>query len=156
MPHTLVALALIVFAALPCPAYADLTGHVIRITDGDNLIVVINNKQVRVRLAGIDAPEENQPFGTHSRESLSDLCFWKQVTVAPNGKDQYGRMFAKVRCGDIDAGEEQVKRGMAWVYDRYIKDPSLIPLQDEAKAAKRGLWADSYLTPPWEWREIWD
>ena len=56
----------------------------------------------------------------------------------------------------VDAGEEQVKRGIAWVYDRYVKDPSLDPIQDEARTAKRGLWADPYSTPPWEWREMWD
>ncbi|MEO6562213.1 MAG: thermonuclease family protein, partial [Nitrosospira sp.] len=91
MQHTIVALALIIFVALPCQVYADLTGQVIHITDGDNLTVVINDEWIRVRLAGIDAPEKSQPFGTRSRQSLSDICFWKQVTVIPKGKDQYGR-----------------------------------------------------------------
>lgn len=156
MQHPIVALALFIFAVFPGLARADLTGKVINITDGDNLTVIINNEWVRVRLAGIDAPETNQPFGTRSRQSLSDLCFWDKVTVSPKGKDQYGRMFAKVRCGDVDAGEEQVRRGMAWVYDRYVEDLALNPLEEEAKAAKRGLWADPYSSPPWEWREIWE
>jgi endonuclease YncB( thermonuclease family) len=153
--HPIVALALLMFVAFPGLACADLTGKVVHITDGDNLTVIINNEWVRVRLAGIDAPETNQPFGTRSRQSLTDLFFWENVTVSPKGKDQYGRMFAKVRCGDVDAGEEQVRRGMAWVYDRYVEDPTLDPLEDEAQAAKRGLWADPYSSPPWEWREIW-
>lgn len=156
MQHLIIALALVIFVALPSPAHADLTGQVIHIADGDNMTVVINDEHIRVQLAGVDAPEKNQPFGTRSRQSLSDLCFWKKVTVIPKGKDQYGRMFAKVRCDDVDAGEEQVKRGMAWVYDHYVKDPSLNPLQEEAKITKRGLWADPYSTPPWEWREVWD
>ena len=141
MQHIIVALTLVIFAALPCHAYADLTGQVIHITDGDNLTVVINDEWTRVRLAGIDAPEKSQPFGTRSRQSLSDLCFWKQVTVIPKGKDQYGRMFAKVRCGDVDAGEEQVKRGMAWVYDHYVKDPISIPyrMKPEPPSVDYGL-----------------
>ena len=155
MQHLVVALALLIFITFPGVARADLTGKVIHITDGDNLTVIINNEWVRVRLAGIDAPETNQPFGTRSRQSLTELCFWEKVTVSPKGKDQYGRMFAKVRCGDVDAGEEQVRRGMAWVYDRYVEDPTLDPLEDEAQAAKRGLWSDPYSSPPWEWREIW-
>jgi endonuclease YncB( thermonuclease family) len=110
MQHPIVALALLIFIAFPGVAHADLTGKVIHITDGDNLTVIINNKWVRVRLAGIDASETNQPFGTRSRQSLTDLCFWENVTVSPKGKDQYGRMFTKVRCGDVDAGEEQVRR----------------------------------------------
>jgi endonuclease YncB( thermonuclease family) len=156
MQHLMVALALGIFIAFSCPAYADLTGQVINIAEGDNMTVVIDKQWVRVRLAGIEAPETNQPFGMRSRQSLSDLCFWQQVVVTPKGKDQYGRMLAKVRCGDVDAGTEQVKRGMAWVYDRYVKDPSLNPIQEEAKTTKRGLWADPYARPPWEWREIWD
>ena len=155
MPHILAALAIGFFSFLPCLAYADLTGQVIHVADGDTLTLVINKEWVRARLAGIDAPEANQPFGKLSRESLSDLCFWQQVTVIPKGKDQYGRMFAQVLCGDVDAGAEQVRRDMAWVYDRYAKDSDLKPLQAEAKAAKRGLWADPYSKPPWKWREVW-
>lgn len=156
MPHILLALALAIFVAFSCPAYADLAGQVINIADGDNMTVVIDKKWVRVRLAGIDAPETNQPFGMRSRKSLSDLCFWQHVVVTPEGKDQYGRMLAKVRCGDVDAGTEQIKRGMAWVYKRYAKDSSLNSTEEEAKTAKRGLWADPYARPPWEWRQIWD
>lgn len=156
MQHTFVALALVIFFFFPRAAYADITGQVINIADGDNLVVVIDKQWVRVRIAGIDAPEKNQPFGTDAKQSLSELCFWEQVTVIPKGKDQYGRMLAKVRCGDFDAGEEQVKRGLAWVYNRYMKDPSLNPLQEEAKVAKRGLWADPQARPPWKWREMWD
>jgi endonuclease YncB( thermonuclease family) len=156
MQHVMVALALAIVIAFSSPAYADLTGQVINIAEGDNMTVVIDKQWVRVRLAGIEAPEINQPFGKRSRQSLSDLCFWQQVVVTPKGKDQYGRMLAKVRCGDVDAGTEQVKRGMAWIYDQYVKDPSLKPIQKEARAAKRGLWADPYARPPWEWREMWD
>jgi micrococcal nuclease len=155
MPHILAALAIGFFSFLPCLAYADLTGQVIHVADGDTLTLVINKEWVRARLAGIDAPEANQPFGKLSRESLSDLCFWQQVTVIPKGKDQYGRMFAQVLCGDVDAGAEQVRRGMAWVYDHDVKDNDLNPLQADAKAAKRGLWADPYSKPPWKWREVW-
>jgi micrococcal nuclease len=155
MLHVLIALAIGFSSFFPYLAYADLTGQVIHVADGDTLTLVINKEWVRVRLAGIDAPEANQPFGTLSKDSLSDLCFWQQVTVIPKGKDQYGRMFAQIHCGDVDAGAEQVRRGMAWVYEHYVQDLGLKPLQADAKAAKRGLWADSYSKPPWEWREVW-
>ena len=54
---------------------------------------------------------------------------------------------------EIDANAEQVRRGLAWVYDRYVTDPDLYPLQDAARTERRGLWADSAPTPPWEWRK---
>jgi endonuclease YncB( thermonuclease family) len=107
-----------------------------------------------VRLIEIDAPERKQPFGTRSRQSLSDLCGRKTATVEWTEKDRYGRVLGRVYCGGIDANAEQVRRGMAWVFDRYVKDRSLYVLQDEAKAARKGLWADKVPVPPWEWRRI--
>jgi len=61
----------------------------------------------------------------------------------------------RVKLDPAEGFAAQVRRGMAWVYERYMKDPGLNPLQADAKAAKRGLWADSYSKPPWEWREVW-
>lgn len=41
---------------------------------------------------------------------------------------------------------------MAWVYDRYAKGyEAVYPLQDEARAAKRGLWSQPAVKL-WEWR----
>lgn len=154
-PTLLVLASLVSLLAFAQQGDAAFQGAVIHITDGDNLTIAADKEWIRVRLAGVDAPERNQPYGTRASHSLSDLCFWKEVTVTPVGKDEYGRTFGKVRCGNVDAGEEQVRRGMAWVYDRYIKDPSLIPLQEEAQTASRGLWADPYAKPPWKWREVW-
>lgn len=64
--------------------------------------------------------------------------------------DRYGRTVARVKCNGVGASVEQVKRGMAWVYDHYVKDRGLYKLQDEAKAAKRDLWIDKGPVPPWE------
>lgn len=36
-----------------------------------------------------------------------------------------------------------VRQGMAWVYRRYATDPALYQAEDAARAARRGLWADS-------------
>jgi len=52
-----------------------------------------------------------------------------------------------------DANAEQVRQGMAWVFERYARRGSpLYAIQDEAKAAGRGLWRDLNPVPPWEWR----
>jgi endonuclease YncB( thermonuclease family) len=47
---------------------------------------------------------------------------------------------------------EQVKRGMAWVYDKYVRDRSFYAIQDKARASKVGLWADDNPVKPWEYR----
>ena len=126
---------------------------VIGISDGDTITVLHEREPVKIRLAEIDAPEKKQPFGTKSKQALSDLCFGKQAVITPKTIDRYGRTVARVKCDGQDASEQQVSSGMAWVFDRYVTDRSLYPLQDEARSARRGLWADADPVPPWEWRK---
>ena len=59
---------------------------------------------------------------------------------------------ARVICDGVDANAEQVRAGMAWVFDKYVTDRGLYAVQDEARAARRGLWADAVPVAPWEWR----
>lgn len=98
------------------------------------------------------APEKRQAFGERSKQSLSALCFGQQAVIEDQGRDRYGRVIGRVGCSGIDANAEQVRRGMAWVFDRYAADRSLYALQDEAREARRGLWRDSAPVPPWEYR----
>jgi endonuclease YncB( thermonuclease family) len=138
--------------ALSLQAHADFNGKVVAVTDGDTITVLRDHEQVKVRLLEIDAPEKKQPFGNKSKQSLSDLCFNKTALLTDKGKDRYGRTLARVQCDGVDANAEQVRLGMAWVYDHYVTDRSLYQLQDEAKTAKRGLWADPSPMSPWEFR----
>jgi endonuclease YncB( thermonuclease family) len=133
---------------------ATFTGKVVGIADGDTLTVLTATKQQhKIRLAEIDAPEKHQAFGTKSKQSLSDLGLGKEAEIAPRAKDRYQRIVARVKCAGLDANAEQVNRGMAWVYRRYAKDHDLYVLEHGAKVEKRGLWADSSPTPPWQWRK---
>lgn len=125
---------------------------IVGITDGDTLTARCPERQIKVRLAEIDAPEKKQPWGERSRQSLAELCFQKKAKIQPVSRDRYGRTVAKVACDDLDANAEQVKRGMAWVYDKYAKDDKLYEQQEEARKNRQGLWADMRPVPPWEWR----
>lgn len=135
------------------PALADVQGRVVSVHDGDTLTVLIERRQVRVRLTDIDAPELGQPFGTRSRQSLSGLCFGKVATLDVRGEDRYHRTLARVTCAGTDANTEQVRRGYAWAFVRYVRpDSPLLAIQDDARAAQRGLWQDPAPVAPWEWR----
>jgi endonuclease YncB( thermonuclease family) len=158
MPHFNPALKFILVAVcglyLSAAQAASFIGKVVGIADGDTLTVLTaSKKQHKIRLAEIDAPEKHQPFGSKSKQSLSGLCFDKEAEVTPFVKDRYQRIVARVKCAGVDVNAEQVNRGMAWVYRRYAKDHDLYVLEHGAKVSKRGLWADSSPTPPWQWRK---
>lgn len=132
---------------------------VVGISDGDTLTARCPTqdaahpyRQVKVRLAGIDAPEKRQPYGERSRQHLAELCFQQQATITPKTKDRYGRTVADVECRGQDVATEQVRSGLAWFYVRYGKGyEHLGGLEAEARAARRGLWSVEAV-PPWEWR----
>ena len=151
-----VALAAAALLAAGQPASAEaITGRVVGVADGDTLTVLAEGKrQVRVRLAGIDAPERRQPYGTRARQALAALAFGRAAQVEVEDIDRYERPVGRVRVGGSDVNAEMVRRGAAWVYTRHNRDPSLVPLEAEARAARRGLWAlpEAERIPPWEWR----
>lgn len=130
---------------------------VVGVTDGDTLKARCGQpedyQQIRVRIAAIDAPEHNQPYGQRAKQALSELCYRQQAVISPSDKDRYGRLVAEVRCQGQDAATHMVSIGMAWVYDRHAAQHQyLYRLQHLAKTARRGLWADANPLSPWEWR----
>ncbi|MBM3350455.1 MAG: thermonuclease family protein [Betaproteobacteria bacterium] len=133
----------------------NISGRVVGISDGDTLIVLdTSNTQHKVRLAAIDAPEKAQAFGQRGKQKLSELCYGKTATINVVTTDRYGRSVGDVDCSGINANEAMVQSGFAWVYRKYDKwHEHLYALEDEARDARRGLWADSNPTAPWEWRK---
>ena len=86
-----------------------LTGRVVGIADGDTLTLLdASHVQHKIRLAGIDAPENKQAFSNRSKQGLSSLIFGRQVSVEWNKVDRYGRVIGKVIIGDEDACLAQV------------------------------------------------
>ncbi len=131
----------------------EFTAKVVAVLDGDTVLVKRVRGLVKVRMAGIDAPEKAQPFGASSRRSLSEMIMGKQVTIQSQAIDKYGRMVASINVNDLDVSAEQLRRGMAWENSNFHSDKKLLALQEEAKQAPRGLWALSNPVPPWEWRK---
>ncbi|MBI5595256.1 MAG: thermonuclease family protein [Elusimicrobia bacterium] len=140
-------------AGASAPAKQAFEGKVVSVKDGDTVEVVRSGKAARIRLAEVDAPEKSQAYGQQAKKFLSDLVFGRQVQVWVTDTDRYGRLVARLTLPDgRDVNRELVKAGFAWWYKRYSKDASLGALQDEARAAKRGLWADPAPVEPWLFR----
>lgn len=128
--------------------------RVIGISDGDTMTVMVDSKPMKLRLANIDAPEKSQPFGERSKQSLSELCYGKDVAYQVQDIDKYGRTVAVVFCSGVEANRAQVERGMAWVYKKYNKDSTLPELEMRARYNQKGLWSEARPVPPWEFRRL--
>jgi micrococcal nuclease len=137
-----------------CPAHAeDFSGEVVVVVDGDTIDVMHGEEAERIRLNGIDCPEKDQCFGECAKQFTSDLALGKEVTVRAMGHDRHGQPIGDVILPDgLNLNQELVQAGMAWWFRRYSNDSTLEQLEEEAKAAKRGLWADCNPIPPWDFR----
>jgi micrococcal nuclease len=141
--------------ALAAKPHYELTGRVVALADGDTLTVIDDSKvQHKIRLAGIDAPEKGQPFGTKARENLAARVFKQTVRVEVIDVDRYKREVGRTYLGDRFINMEMVSDEFAWRYVQYDKPGEFTAAENDAREHQRGLWADPNPLPPWEWRKI--
>ncbi len=124
------------------------------VTDGDGIRV----SGREIRLAGLDAPEWNQPakhqdgywypHGERVKSALIRKVGGRQVHVAVEDHDRFGRAIGVVTCKGEDIGEWLVREGhaIAAYSERYGQ------VEAEAKNAKRGMWAHAANIDPRRWR----
>jgi micrococcal nuclease len=140
-----------------------LTGKVVRVSDGDTINLLIDNKQERIRLASIDAPETahgssqpGQPFGEASRKNLANYVAGKTITITCFEKDHYDRHICDIPVDGTTANRLQVEQGFAWANQqakgKFLRDKSMPELEKSARQKKLGLWAEPGAVAPWEWR----
>ena len=112
MFRALIILVLLALTSLAsaAPVVHVLEGRVVAVTDGDTIKVLEPARskdspptEHKIRLAGIDAPEHDQPFGSRSKQSLSNAVFNKPVRVEWSKQDRYGRLVGK--------GEREISAG---------------------------------------------
>lgn len=149
--------ALLLLLATPAAAATIFEGRVVRVKDGDSLLVERADvkRTSEIRLAGIDAPELSQPWGIQARSGLRRIVQGKMVKVEVTDRDRYGRLVGKVWQGKAYVNAAMTLGGNAWAFDRYLRDRDIRAGQDTARKANRGLWAlppEQRLPPP-TWRE---
>ena len=113
-------LAAILWMACTLAAVADtLSGRVVRAVDGDTLVLLVAGRAVgqqtqeRIRLAAVDAPESNQPWGKKAKQALSGYVFGRDVTVEWSKRDRYGRIVGKVLDGERDVNLAIIRNNLA-------------------------------------------
>jgi len=127
------------------------------ITDGDTIKII--NK--RIRLHGIDAPENRQMCKKNSKEyscgkiatdALVEKINENQVRCIVQDKlDRYKRYIGVCFVGNINLNQWMVRNGHAVVYRKYSKN--YIKDENYAKKNKLGLWSGDFINPE-KWRKL--
>ncbi|OZI23316.1 hypothetical protein CAL26_07585 [Bordetella genomosp. 9] len=147
-----------------------LEGRIVRVADGDTVTLLgANNRQYKIRLASIDAPETGhgkekpgQPFAQASRQHLESLVAGRTLTARCYEQDRYGRDVCDLPAADGEtANRKQVAAGYAWAnttrHGEYLRDASLPAAERAAREARKGLWAQPGAIEPWVWRfQCWN
>jgi len=147
--------------------------RLVRVVDGDTIVVrrfgLLGYYNQTIRLAGIDAPERNQPGGTAATQALRAFLASGlprgTVYLTFRGVGYYGRTIADVsvrrycptianpfRICYIDAARFLVRRGYAWAIKSYGASKALLALWNIARLGRAGLWRKRRPIRPSVWR----
>lgn len=150
-------LAILLFAALVFAGVPKAGAASISVADGDSFRM---NGQ-RYRLQDIDAPELHQNCkdaagrewrcGRRARDELRKILTRGPVQCRTLSKDRFGRIVALCSVGGRDVGEAMVREGWAAAYKGRGFSSRYVSAENEARAARRGVWAGSFETPR-QWR----
>ncbi len=135
-----------------------LHGVVIVVIDGDTVLFKPDHTHpsgrafLKIRLADIDAPEHDQPYGEAATRALAAQVLKQRVEVDTVATDVYDRTIARIRMDGDEVVADLVRRGLAWSVTRSRNASALKAAQRQARLARRGLWQDAAPVPPWVWR----
>ncbi|WP_285907702.1 thermonuclease family protein [Pseudodesulfovibrio pelocollis] len=133
--------------------------RLVRVIDGDSLVVELAGRREEVRLIGIDAPEGRQEFGNRARNHVVALCRGQALRLEfdEERRDRYGRLLAYVFVGERMLNEELVRAGLALVLPirpNTAHAGRLARAEAEAREAGQGFWAQGGLKlTPAQWRK---
>jgi micrococcal nuclease len=157
-------LCIVFFLFLPISSFAS-QFEVMKVYDGDTIKVKGYGAEIKLRLAGIDAPETfkkkiglGQRYSQEASEHLARLILNKDIEI-----DGYGYLKGDLMLGVIfldgkNINLEMVRAGLAEVNrGESPKDLNLDPFfkaERQSRAEKKGVWiqGDNYVSPK-TWRE---
>lgn len=133
---------------LPLVIKSDPPAQVIRIVDGDTIEVQADDQRARLRYIGMDTPERGAPFFSQATEANRRLVQGQLLVLERDvsNLDRYARLLRYVyRQDGLFVNAELVRQGWARAAN-YPPDERyrtrFAELEQEARAAKRGIWAD--------------
>jgi micrococcal nuclease len=123
------------------------TGTVVRVNDGDSVVVETGASDVEVRMMGINSPEREECFGLEAEDRLIALVDGQEVGLEEVGQDQFDRTLAYVWLGDLLVNLDQVDGGFAIATtppeDGDAHGETLLDAEDAAFEAGQGMWSET-------------
>jgi micrococcal nuclease len=151
--HILVGLVLALLTACPTLSWADFVAKVVTVHEGDRLTIRHNGRSETIRLKDVDCPDLQQPYGKQAKLAMAAYVGNREVVVRGLTRDKQGRVSAEILLHDgRNVGREMLKEGLAWWQRSTSSNASFEVIEELAKAAGKGLWADSNPVPPWKWK----
>lgn len=137
---------------------------VVKVYDGDSLLVKGLDLTLKIRMVGIDAPETGgsrkpgQPYSRKAHQYLGRRIHDRSVTLKTYGLGGYNRILAEVFINDINMNLEMVKTGLAEVYQgsmpKTFDAAPYLAAQDQARKRRIGMWVQgSQYKSPRQWRK---
>ena len=130
--------------------------NVLKVNNGQEVLVEINGEGRAVRLACIQAPlHQQQPWWQRAKTTLSKaLPQGSVVQLELRARDVYGRVVARLLKEKMDIAGPLISKGQVFAYDGYLgrcDDLNYQKLEREAQNRKEGIWAvKGGLTRPWD------
>lgn len=138
---------------------------VTEVYDGDTIRAEGHGTEIRVRMAGIDAPEihkdvreKGQPYGQEAREYLESMILNKHVQITSYGYDRHDLILGTIFLDGKNINLEMARAGLAEVQQQeapadFLLEP-LIEAEKQAQSNQKGIWAqgEGYMSPG-EWRQ---
>lgn|GEM_PF-6247639 len=148
-------LSLAIVSVWLLPLVEKQAAKVIAVHEGDILTVsTANQGEVKLRVEGIDAPEERQPWHVESKKWMSDRVSGKVVEFKITGKDEFGRPLGRIFLNGNDIGLQSIETGMSWWCRKSAPaDGALRTAETLARKEKVGLWSERIAIAPWDWRK---
>lgn len=128
--------------------------EVLRVIDGDTILISYNGIKEKVRLIGIDTPESVHPdenrnveFGKTASDYTKSKLEGKEVSLEfdVQERDKYGRLLAYVYLDGIMFNKTLLKEGYAKLATyppnvKYVEE--FTKIQEKARENKVGIWND--------------
>lgn len=137
---------------------------VVKVYDGDTILVTGMDLEFKIRLVGIDSPETeygkrpDQPYGRKAKQFLTDLLNNQTVTLKSYGSGGYNRQLAEVFVQSKNINLEMVRSGLAEVYrgrrPAGLDSAAYFKAEKIAKKEQKRMWrlGDQYISP-YQWRK---